>query len=154
MPTQKELDTVYIHNASRISKLSKGIRLKVGAVAVTRTGICIPGYNGLYAGCPDDVLETQLEDGSLVSKPHVLHAELNCILKAAREGVSLEGCTMYITHAPCVHCAAMMANAGIRRVVYKNHYKNNEGVDLLEEAGIVAEFYKKPYGTRKTYDLD
>ena len=74
----------------------------------------------------------------LTTKPEVIHAELNCILKAAKEGVSVEDATIYTTLSPCVPCAAMLINAGIKELVWQETYRDTSGLDLLKQAGIIT----------------
>ncbi len=131
-------DDVYMGTALLHAKKSKAARAKVGAVLVTKTGIIIPGYNGTPSGtdnaCEDQV---RVEDGIvLVTKPEVLHAELNTIMKAAREGVSVLGSTVYVTLSPCLPCSAMLLQAGISRLIYKDKYRDNSGVEYLQKYGI------------------
>lgn len=131
-------DDVYMGTALLHAKKSKAVRAKVGAVLVTKTGIIIPGYNGTPSGT-DNACEEQVrgEDGIvLVTKPEVLHAELNTIMKAAREGVSIQGSTVYVTLSPCLPCAAMLLQAGISRLIYKDKYRDNSGVEYLQKYGI------------------
>ena len=89
------------------------------------------GYNGTPAG-----FENVCEDESGLTKPYVLHAEANCITKVARSNNSSEGATLYITASPCVECAKLIIQAGIRRVVFNELYRITDGVSLLERAGI------------------
>lgn len=136
MADQQALDQCYMQTALLHSKLSKAQRAKVGACLVTKQGVCLTGFNGTYSGadnCCEDVV-----DGALVSKLEVLHAENNCLLKAAREGVSVLGSTVYITLSPCVACSAMLIQAGVERVVYLEDYRCSKGLQLLKEAGIIV----------------
>ena len=133
-------DDVYMGTALLHAKKSKAVRAKVGAVLVTKTGIIIPGYNGTPKNT-DNECEEQLWDESecrvvLRTKPEVIHAELNCTIKAAREGVSVEGATVYVTLSPCVSCSALLLQAGISRLVYLDEYRSNEGIKYLEKYGI------------------
>lgn len=132
-------DDVYMGTALLHAKKSKAVRAKVGAVLVTKTGIIIPGYNGTPSGT-DNACEYQEDAGlmgsRLVTKPEVLHAELNTIMKAAREGVSVLGSTVYVTLSPCLPCAAMLLQAGISRLIYKDKYRDNSGVEYLQKYGI------------------
>lgn len=121
--------------------LSKAIRAKVGAAIVTDSGVIIPGVNGLPKAL-GNVLEDEI-DGKLVTKNNVIHAEQACINKAAREGVSLEGATLYVTMSCCSHCAANMIAVGIRRVVYLDEYRITTGLDDLRTAGVLVETYCK-----------
>lgn len=141
MAAQKDLDGTYMKAAIGHSLLSKAVRKQVGAVLVTRTGVMIPGFNGTARGrnncCEDLTCE------GLITKQEVIHAELNCILKAAREGISCEGSTVYVTLLPCIQCAAMLINAGVTRVVYLEEYRIRDGLDILRESGIVTEQFQE-----------
>lgn len=147
MADQKQLDETYMGTALLHARLSKAIRAQVGAVLVTSQGVTLTGYNGTPRGLPNEcetVVKTSLPylfEDTLVTKREVIHAELNCILKAAREGVSCIGATMYVTLSPCVPCAAMMIQAGVKRLVYKEMYRDQGGTKLLQSAGIVVESY-------------
>lgn len=144
MADQKSLDETYMGTAILHSKLSKARRAQVGAILVTSQGVTLTGYNGTAVGRPNDceVFHT-VHDGEAVyvTKPEVIHAELNCIMKAAREGVSCVDATVYVTLAPCVQCAAMMLQAGVKRVVYLQQYRDDSGVKLLQESNVVVELY-------------
>lgn len=118
--------------AQSVSKLSKGKRLKVGAVLLSSDRIVATGYNGLPRGFQPDVLES--EDN--VTLPNVIHAELNCILNAAYNGVPTKGTTLVITHSPCSHCAALIAQAGIEQVYYKETYRDDSGIQELYKYGV------------------
>jgi dCMP deaminase len=122
------------------ASLSRGIRAKVGAAIVTSNGIIIPGVNGLPKSL-GNVLEDNI-DGVLVTKPNVIHAEQACINKAAKEGVSLDGATLYSTLSPCQHCASNMLAVGILRVVYGDAYRDTQGLDDLINGGVVVEQHK------------
>ena len=89
------------------------------------------GYNGTPAG-----FENVCEDENNVTKPYVLHAEANAITKVARSNNSSENATLYITDSPCMECAKLIIQAGIRRVVYSKKYRNTEGLELLQRAEI------------------
>ena len=89
------------------------------------------GYNGTPSG-----FENVCEDENNVTKPYVLHAEANAITKIARSGNSSEGATMYVTASPCIECAKLIIQSGIRRVVYSEKYRLEDGIRLLERAGI------------------
>ena len=135
MSSQIELDKLYLKKAKLNSELSRGIRLKVGAVCVTPSAIELSGWNGTPRG-RDNSLELVNIDGEYITKPEVIHAELNCIMKAAEQGVSVLGSTMYITHSPCEHCAGMMVQCGIRKVIFSMYYKDEKGLDLLKHCGV------------------
>lgn len=147
MANQKELDSVYMQTASAHALLSKAVRAKVGAVLVTSHGVTLTGYNGTATGRDNccETLEPQPfpHEPALVTKPEVIHAELNCILKAAREGVSCIDSTVYVTLAPCVQCSAMMVQAGVKRLVYKTPYRDVSGLSLLECSGVRVQQYSE-----------
>lgn len=131
--SNKEI-SLYLNIAKEFSKLSKADKLKVGACLVTKTGVILGGVNGTPTGL-DNKCEDYTEDG-LVTRPEVLHAEKNAILKAAREGVSVMESTMYLTHSPCVQCASMLIQAGVKKVYYRLSYRCDSGLKLLDKAGI------------------
>jgi len=89
------------------------------------------GYNGTPSG-----FENVCEDESGVTKPYVLHAEANAITKVARSNNSSEGATLYVTSSPCIECAKLIIQAGIKRVVYADSYRLSDGVELLQRAGV------------------
>ena len=145
MADQKQLDEIYMGTALLHSRLSKARRAQVGAVLVTKQGVTLTGFNGTPAGlsneCEYDYQMLKDASPTLITKPEVIHAELNCILKAAREGVSCIDATMYVTLSPCVPCAAMMIQAGVKRLVFKDLYRDQGGIGLLLEAQVVVEYY-------------
>jgi dCMP deaminase len=142
-----DMDGTYLAMARAMSLHSKGKRAKVGAVLVTKHGVVLTGYNGTPPGWSNE-LETQVDynaetkEPTLVTKPEVIHAELNCILKAAREGVSVIGSSIFTTLAPCVPCSAMIASAGVSRVIYDEEYRDMRGVELLRANGLYCCNYK------------
>ena len=93
------------------------------------------GYNGTPAG-----FENVCEDANNVTKPYVLHAEANAITKIARSNNNSEGATLYVTASPCIECAKLIIQAGIKRVVYGEKYRLTDGIDLLERAGVIVEY--------------
>ena len=148
MATQKELDKTYMDMAIAMSKLSKGVRAKVGAVAVTKNGVVITGVNGLPKELGNS-LEQIVDNTSwhwnrvnpqvLVSKSTVIHAENNILIKCAREGVSMLDSTIYTTLSCCEHCASMLASVGVKRVVYLDEYRCTKGIDVLNQCDIEVE---------------
>lgn len=124
---------LYLGFAKEIAKRSKATRKKVGAVLVTNSGVILSGYNGTATGC-DNCCEEWVEEngGYLRTKQEVIHAELNCILKAAREGVSVIDSVCYTTLAPCIQCSAMLIQAGVKEVHYIEEYRDTKGVELLK----------------------
>lgn len=145
MANQKELDGVYMGTAMLHASLSKAIRAQVGAVLVTNQGVTLSGYNGTPTGRSNncELFQTWHEGPVYVTKPEVIHAELNCIMKAAREGVSCIGATVYVSLSPCVQCSAMLVQAGVKRVVYQQQYRNTEGIELLQDCGILVQSYEQ-----------
>ena len=140
MPSQRDLDLAYLGVAQLHANLSKALRSKVGACLVTSTGVIVPGYNGTVGGADNACEDTS--NGFLVTKPSVLHAELNCILKCSKEGITSEGSTLYLTLSPCEACAAMIAQAGIKRVVYAEEYRDKAGIHALDEYNVESEQIK------------
>ena len=152
MASQKDLDKVYMQNALNMATLSHAIRKKVGCILVTPENLQIGAYNGQPSGwdnhCEyeEQVLRSEFGKGSwfektgeLVTLNTTIHSELNAILHAARQGVSVKGSTIYVTLAPCSACSAMIAQAGITRVVFKQDYRDMSGVQLLKQHGILVE---------------
>lgn len=128
---QSELDKRYIRMASIWAENSYCIRRKVGALIVKDKMIISDGYNGTPSG-----FENICEDENNITKPYVLHAEANAITKIARSNNSSDGATLYVTAAPCIECAKLIIQAGIKRVVYSEKYRLEDGLDLLKRAGI------------------
>lgn len=139
MANQNDLDAAYMGTAILHSRLSVARRKKVGACAVTQSGISLTGFNGTPPKADNNCeIEIENSDGTitLVTKPDVIHAELNCVLKAASEGVSLRGATVYVTLAPCLHCSAVLRSLQISRLVYLENYRDDSGVRDLIKHGI------------------
>ena len=128
---QFELDKRYIRMAGIWAENSYCQRRKVGALIVKDKMIISDGYNGTPSS-----FENVCEDENNVTKPYVLHAEANAITKIARSSNSSAGATMYVTAAPCIECAKLIIQAGIRRVVYSEQYRLEDGLDLLKRAEI------------------
>ena len=133
---QHELDCRYLRMAKRWSENSYCQRRQVGALVVKDKMIISDGYNGTPSGF-ENVCE---EDG--VTKPYVLHAEANAITKIARSGNNSDGSTLYVTDSPCIECAKLIIQAGIKRVIYGREYRLTDGVDLLRRAGIEVTLIK------------
>ena len=132
---QSDLDKRYIRMASIWSENSYCQRRKVGALIVKDKMIISDGYNGTPSG-----FENVCEDDNNVTKPYVLHAEANAITKIARSNNSRDGATMYVTASPCIECAKLIIQAGSKRVVYSEHYRLEDGIELLKRAGIEGGF--------------
>lgn len=125
------LDIRYLRMAKIWSENSYCTRRKVGALLVKDNMIISDGYNGTPSG-----FENKCEDSDGRTFPFVLHAEANAITKVARSHNSSEGSTLYITASPCMECAKLIIQAGIRRIVFSEFYRISEGIDLLNQAGI------------------
>ena len=128
---QRQLDIRYIRMARIWSENSYCVRRKVGALIVKDKMIISDGYNGTPSG-----FENICEDDAGKTKPYVLHAEANAITKVAKSANSSEGATLYITASPCIECAKLIIQAGIKRVVYCDSYHSDEGLNLLRRVGI------------------
>jgi dCMP deaminase len=127
MSKQSKLDSVYINVAREIATLSHCVRSKVGAVLVKDGNIIAFGYNGTPSGM-DNCCERDN-----VTLPHVIHAEVNAVLKAARTGAAVDGSTLYLTLSPCLDCSKLILQAGIKRVVYLETYRNLDGPNFLKQ---------------------
>lgn len=133
----EKLDSRYIRMARIWAENSYCQRRKVGAIVVKENMIISDGYNGTPSG-----FENVCEDENNVTKPYVLHAEANAITKLARSHNSSEGATLYVTASPCIECSKLIIQAGIKRVVYSEKYRLEDGINLLKRAGIQVDFLK------------
>ena len=131
---KRKFDRRYLEMAAIWAKNSYCTRRQVGAILVKDRMIISDGYNGTPSG-----FENVCEDENGVTKPYVLHAEANAITKVAKSHNSSEGATLYITDSPCMECAKLIIQAGIKRVVYAREYRIIDGVDLLRRVGIEVE---------------
>ena len=129
-----KFDDKYLRMARIWASNSYCRRRQVGALIVKDNMIISDGYNGTPAG-----FENVCEDENGVTKPYVLHAEANAITKIARSGNSAEGATLYVTASPCVECSKLIIQSGIKRVVYSEEYRLDDGVRLLKRAGVEVE---------------
>ena len=132
---QQEIDKRYLRMAAVWAENSYCKRRQVGALIVKDQMIISDGYNGTPAG-----FENVCEDENNMTKPYVLHAEANAITKLAASSNSSKGATIYVTSAPCIECAKLIIQSGIKRVVYSEKYRTEEGCDLLRRAGIVVDY--------------
>lgn len=166
--TDLESKIYYAKIAQVCAENSKATKLKVGAIIVKDKQIISDGFNGTPSGF-DNTCEANICNGSsnelcyheahlcipgsmcnhiqcsrkiLKTKPEVLHAESNAILKCAKFGRSTDGADIYITHAPCIECAKLIIQAGIKNVYYINNYRSGDGIKLLEHADIYVERIK------------
>ena len=128
---QHALDLRYLRMARIWAENSYCNRRKVVCLVVKDKMIISDGYNGTPSG-----FENICEDDNNVTKPYVLHAEANAITKLARSSNNSDRATLYVTASPCMECAKLIVQAGIRRVVYGEHYRISDGIELLERAGI------------------
>ena len=126
-----KLDQRYLRMAMIWAENSYCERRKVGAIVVKDTTIISDGYNGTPSG-----FENVCEDENNLTKPYVLHAEANAITKLARSNNNSEGATLYVTASPCIECAKLIIQAGIKRVVYTEKYRLEDGLRLLEKANV------------------
>lgn len=128
--------------AERFAELSSAVRLKVGAVVVKDNRIISIGYNGMPSGW-DNVCEELVhriaQEPILKTKDEVIHAEANAIAKLASSNDSGKDSEMFITHAPCIHCAKMIYGAGISKVYYRDTYRSEDGINFLTKSGISVE---------------
>ena len=151
---------MYMDIAEIVSKQSSAKRLQVGAIVVKEDRIISIGYNGMPAGWTNDCEKKvyadetnfQSEDWqfveedsglllkyNMVTKDEVIHAEANAIAKLAKCNESGDGSTMFLTHAPCIHCAKQIFTAGIKKVYYRNTYRDTNGLEFLGKCGVDIE---------------
>ena len=128
---QRQLDIRYMKMARIWAENSYCVRRQVGALIVRDKMIISDGYNGTPSG-----FENICEDEAGKTKPYVLHAEANAITKVAKSNNSSEGATLYVTSSPCIECAKLIIQSGIKRVVYADSYHSMDGIDLLKRVGI------------------
>lgn len=130
----------YIEYARMAALRSRATRLKVGAVLVDPNRIMVMGYNGTPSGW-----DNCCEDENDVTKPEVIHAELNAIFKFVQAGISTIGSTLYLTHSPCMACSQIIHLSGISSVVYLIPYRCDAGLEFLRKAGIEVIQYEELY---------
>lgn len=138
---QKWVDA-FMDTAERFAQLSSAKRLQVGAVVIQDNRIISIGYNGMPAGWTNECEETVHGSDDTVyskTKDEVIHAEANAIIKLARDGERGNGADLFCTHAPCIQCAKMIYGAGIKKVYYRNTYRDTLGVDFLRKCNIEVE---------------
>ena len=153
IPARISADEYFLKIASVVAERSTCLRHHMGAVAVKDKHILTTGYNGAPAGVKDCLELGCLRDaqnipsGTRTEICRAIHAEQNVIIQAALHGISLEGCTIYCTHTPCVLCAKMMVNARVKRVVIFTKYADDSFKELFREAGIQVDVLDKPSAT-------
>lgn len=131
---KKKWVDAFMDTAERFAQLSSAKRLKVGAVVVKDNRIISIGYNGTPSGWTNDC---EGDDGK--TKDEVIHAEANSILKLAKSGDGGDGASLFCTHAPCVHCAKLIYGAGIKKVYFRDTYRDTLGIEFLEKCNIEVE---------------
>lgn len=144
---QTKLDLRYLRMARIWAENSYCKRRQVGALVVKDKMIISDGYNGTPSG-----FENVCEDNN-VTKPYVLHAEANAITKLARSSNNSEGSTLYVTASPCIECAKLIIQSGIKRVVYAEKYRLDDGIKLMQRAGIKVEYLNPDEKTSSVEDL-
>jgi dCMP deaminase len=143
---QAKLDLRYLRMARIWAENSYCKRRQVGALVVKDKMIISDGYNGTPSG-----FENVCEDNN-VTKPYVLHAEANAITKLARSSNNSEGSTLYVTASPCIECAKLIIQSGIKRVVYAEKYRLDDGIKLMQRAGIKVEYLNPEEKTSSVED--
>jgi dCMP deaminase len=140
-----KLKQAYMKTAETFAELSHARRLHVGAIVVKDDRIISIGYNGMPAGwdnnCEYELYEHDDADNAnviLKTKPEVLHAETNAIAKLARSNESGLNADLFVTHAPCLDCAKLIYQAGIKRVWFRTAYRDNAGVDFLKASDVTV----------------
>ena len=124
-------DALYMEMAKLMAKRSTCLRKQVGAVVVKDARIVSTGYNGVPSGYP------HCDEGKCGGCSISIHAEMNAIAFAAKEGVSIKGSTLYCTMSPCINCAKVIVNSGIVRVKYEEEYRDREGLEFLMRLGLI-----------------
>jgi len=137
MPKQIELDITYLKMADLWGQLSKAKRKKVGCLIVKDGQIISDGYNGTPAGY-DNNCEYETRFG-YETKPEVLHAESNALMKLAKSTNSSKDSTIYLAMSPCFDCAKLIIQAGVKRVVYRDTYRIEMGIDFLRRNNVIAD---------------
>jgi dCMP deaminase len=130
---QKFIDA-YMDVADRFARLSSAVRLKVGAIVVKDDRIISIGYNGMPSGW-DNVCETEECDG-LKTKKEVLHAEANAITKLAKSNESGDGATLFRSEEPCIDCAKLIYQSGIKEMYFRDEYRDQGGIEFLKKSGV------------------
>ena len=147
-PNRIDLDECYMQMAEIWAKRSKANRFQVGALIIKNHQIISDGYNGMPADSEDDVCEFYDENGNLVTKPEVLHAESNALTKIAKNGgVGASGATLYVTLSPCFECAKLIKQSKIKRVLFRHLYRKDDGIRFLRKEGVEVIQLPLPSGT-------
>lgn len=143
---KKKFIDAHMQVAEVYAQLSSAQRLKVGCVAVKNDTIIGIGYNGMPSGwdnkCEVDISEVVDIDGRSVTpaqnvtRPEVLHAETNCLAKISRSTNSSEDAYLFVTHAPCLQCAKLIYQSGIKSIFYRNDYRDSSGLEFLKKCKV------------------
>ena len=144
MPSLKDKLNAHIKAANAYSELSKAKRLKVACLLVKDDRVISIGINGMPSG-GSNICEEYVQEGPIaekVTKPEVIHAEMNAIAFAAKIGVSTDGCSLVITHSPCYECSKLLIQAGIKEVYYEKEYRIVDSIKFLKEYNIKVEKIK------------
>ena len=140
---KQKLLNAYMKTAEIFAECSTAVRLHVGAIVVKDDRIISIGYNGMPSGwdnnCEHDMYDDAEQWVGNKTKPEVLHAETNAIAKLAKSNESGLGASMFVTHAPCLDCAKLVYQSGINTVYYRNSYRDENGIQFLEKAGVKIE---------------
>jgi dCMP deaminase len=149
---KEKFKRAYMKTAQTFAELSHARRLKVGAIVVKDDRIISIGYNGMPAGWDNNCEYEDIEfadavfgepqavvNRGLKTRPEVLHAESNAIAKLAKSIESGNGADLFVTHSPCIECAKLIYQSGIRTVYFANNYRDYTGVDFLKKSGVVVE---------------
>lgn len=136
---KKKWIDAFMDTAERFAQLSSAKRLQVGAVVVKDNRIISIGYNGMPSGWTNECEDLYHGEDDTVytkTKDEVIHAEANAILKLAKSYEGGDGADLFCTHAPCLHCAKLIYGAGIKKVYYRDTYRDTLGIDFLEKCNI------------------
>lgn len=140
---KQKFKRAYMQTAKTFAALSHARRLKVGCIIVKDDRTISIGYNGMPAGwdnnCEDEIQYPAAEGITLKTKAEVLHAESNAIAKLARSNESGEGASLFVTHSPCLECAKLIYQAGIKSVYYESNYRDSNGIKFLQQSGVAIE---------------
>lgn len=128
---EKYLDA-FMDMTERFAQTSEAKRLKVGSCLIKNGNPIAFAINGTPAGYPDNICED--ENGNTFS--HVSHSEINCLSKLRTINETSIGCTMLISHAPCIFCSYEIAAAGIVQVFYRHDYRCTKGIEYLRSKGV------------------
>jgi dCMP deaminase len=139
---KKKWIDAFMDTAERFAQLSSAKRLQVGAVVVKDNRIISIGYNGMPSGWTNECEDLYHGEDDTVytkTKDEVIHAEANAILKLAKSNEGGDGADLFCTHAPCIHCAKLIYGAGIKKIYYRDTYRDTLGIDFLEKCNIEVE---------------